>query len=100
MNKIFILLILFLFSLIVAFPSEIPATEVRAVWLTTNYGLDWPINRNNQEVQKKELVDILDSLKEYNFNTVIFQVRARGEVFYNSEIEPMSSIIVSEGVGA
>ncbi len=100
MNKIFILLILFLFSLIVAFPSEIPATEVRAVWLTTNYGLDWPINRNNQEVQKKELVDILDSLKEYNFNTVIFQVRARGEVFYNSEIEPMSSIIVSEGMDA
>lgn len=97
MNKIFILLILFLFSSLLAIPSEIPATEVRAVWLTTNYGLDWPINRNDQEVQKKELIDILDSLKKYNFNTVMFQVRARGEVFYKSEIEPMSSLIVSSG---
>ncbi len=99
MNKIFILLILLLFSSVVVIPSEIPATEVRAVWLTTNYGLDWPANRNNQEVQKKELIAILDSLKKHNFNTVMFQVRARGEVFYKSVIEPMSSLIVSNTHG-
>ncbi|HBT85611.1 MAG: family 10 glycosylhydrolase [Fermentimonas sp.] len=99
MNKIFILLILLLLSSVVAIPSEIPATEVRSVWLTTNYGLDWPVNRINQEEQKKELIAILDSLKKYNFNTVMFQVRARGEVFYKSDIEPMSSIIASEATG-
>jgi len=53
MNKIFILLILLLLSSVVVIPSEIPATEVRAVWLTTNYGLDWPTNSKSQEDQKK-----------------------------------------------
>lgn len=99
MNKIFILLILFFCSLTSLFSKEHPATEIRAVWLTTNYGLDWPINRISQESQKRELINILDSLKRYNFNTVFFQVRARGEVFYNSKIEPLSSIVVSGSYG-
>lgn len=84
-------------SLYAALGSEPAATEVRAVWLTTNYGLDWPRNRTNPEIQKQELISILDSLKSHNFNTVMFQVRARGEVFYDSEIEPMSSLIASGG---
>ena len=46
------------------------ATEVRAVWLTTNYGLDWPRNRTSVEVQKRELREILDGLQELRFNTV------------------------------
>jgi len=79
--------------------TGIPATEVRAVWLTTNYGLDWPRNRSNIEVQKRELTDILDNLQKHNFNTVMFQVRARGEVLYNSDIEPMSLMIASRGPG-
>ena len=100
MNKILILLILLFCSFKSAFSNEPPAIEIRAVWLTTNYGLDWPRNRTNQESQKRELVAILDSLKKYNFNTVMFQARARGEVFYNSGIEPLSSLIASDGYGS
>lgn len=81
------------------FPYEPPATEVRAVWLTTNYGLDWPRNRTNVEVQKGELTEILDNLKKNNFNTVLFQVRGRGEAFYRSQIEPISSLIAPSGRG-
>ena len=99
MNKISILLILFFCSFKSVLSNEPPSTEVRAVWLTTNYGLDWPRNRTSQESQKRELITILDSLKKHNFNTVLFQARARGEVFYNSNIEPLSSIIVSGGYG-
>ncbi len=95
MNKIHILLILLLCISQTLFSKESPVIEVRAVWLTTNYGLDWPRNKKSQETQKKELIAILDSLKEYNFNTVFFQARARGEVLYDSEIEPLSSLIVS-----
>ena len=76
-----------------------PATEVRAVWLTTNYGLDWPRNRTSQAAQKRELVEMLDSLQKHRFNTVMFQVRARGEVLYRSAVEPMSSLIVSSAPG-
>lgn len=99
MHKIFFLLILFLTGTIGVFPSEPPATEVRAVWLTTNYGLDWPRNRTSVEAQKRELTMILDKLKEHNFNTVIFQVRGRGEVLYHSGIEPMSTFIASSAPG-
>ena len=60
MYKIFSLLILFLIGTTGLFSSEPPATEVRAVWLTTNYGLDWPRNRTNVETQKRELIEILD----------------------------------------
>ncbi|MGI6573633.1 MAG: glycoside hydrolase family 10 protein [Fermentimonas sp.] len=73
-----------------------PATEVRAVWLTTNYGLDWPRNRTSVEVQKRELREILDSLQVLRFNTVFFQVRARGEVLYLSRLEPVSSLIAAD----
>lgn len=97
MNKIVLLLILLLCFSAETFPSALPATEVRAVWLTTNYGLDWPHNRTSQNEQKRELISILDNLKKNNFNTVMFQVRARGEVFYNSRIEPMSSMVVMGG---
>lgn len=94
MNKIYILLIFLYCGLLLVKANEPSATEVRAVWITTNYGLDWPRNRTNQEVQKRELIAILDSLQKHNFNTVLFQARARGEVFYHSDIEPMSSLIV------
>jgi uncharacterized lipoprotein YddW (UPF0748 family) len=93
MNNIFLLLILLFCFTQEILSTEQPATEVRAVWLTTNYGLDWPHSRISQDEQKKELITILDELKKININTVIFQARARGEVFYNSRIEPMSSLV-------
>lgn len=99
MHKIFSLLIVFLLATMQLFSNETPATEVRAVWLTTNYGLDWPRNKISADVQKRELIAILDNLQRHNFNTVMFQVRARGEVFYQSKIEPMASIIVQGGYG-
>lgn len=99
MNKIGLLLILLTCSISAIFSAELPATEVRAVWLTTNYGLDWPHNRISQETQKRELIAILDKLQKHHFNTVLFQVRARGEVLYDSMIEPMSSLILSVGYG-
>src|SRR5690554_7988050 len=100
MNKISILLILLFCSFPSVFSNDPPATEIRAVWLTTNYGLDWPRNRTSQETQKRELIEILDSLKKYNFNTVMFQARARGEVFYISDIEPLSTLVVAGGYGS
>ncbi|MGV8963106.1 MAG: glycoside hydrolase family 10 protein [Candidatus Saccharimonadaceae bacterium] len=99
MNKIFWLVCLSLFLVLQIFANDPPATEVRAVWLTTNYGLDWPKNRTDVDIQKKELINMLDELKKYNFNTVFFQARTRGEVLYQSKIEPMSSIIAKAKFG-
>ncbi len=69
-----------------------PKREVRAVWLTTIGGLDWPHNyaQNPASIskQKKELQIILDQLKVAGINTVLFQTRIRGTVVYPSDYEP------------
>ena len=73
-----------------------PKTEIRAVWLTTIYGLDWPkraaTTAAESERQQQELCEILDRLQQANFNMVFLQVRLRGDVIYRSEIEPVSKV--------
>ncbi len=64
-----------------------PKTEVRAVWLTTVWNIDWPLT-SGQTSQKQEMINLLDYLKDANFNTIMFQVRARGDLLYPSQIEP------------
>lgn len=63
-------------------------TEVRAVWLTTNSGLDWPGKVMSESGQKKLMIDMLDRLKSANFNLVIFQVQANGDVLWKSSLQP------------
>lgn len=72
---------------IVAGQSPIPPKyEVRAVWLTTA-GLDWPKSTDPIE-QQHSLRAILQDLHRANFNTLFFQVRARGDAYYRSAYEP------------
>ncbi len=99
MNKIYWLICISLFFVVQVYANDPPSTEVRAVWLTTNYGLDWPKNRTDVDVQKRELIKILDDLKKFNFNTVFFQTRTRGEVLYQSVIEPLSSVVATAKPG-
>lgn len=79
-------------SLMDVFLPESPKHEVRAVWLTTLGGLDWPTTKANTPErilrQKEELITILDKYKAAGINTVLFQTRVRGSVIYPSEIEP------------
>ena len=99
MNKIYIFLIVYLLIAINVFSQKYPATEIRAVWLTTNYNLDWPHSKSSVEAQKRELRDILDNLKKNNFNTILFQTRNCGEVLYKSNIEPMYGSIAQSSYG-
>lgn len=64
--------------------------ELRAVWLTTLLGLDWPdaALRGNAAAQKEALRVILDDLRDKKYNTVFFQVRSRGNTVYRSAYEP------------
>lgn len=77
--------------------ADAPKCEMRAVWLTTNWGLDWPSfpARNEREAvrQREELARLLDEVASLGFNTVFFQARIRGEVFYASAVEPWSGIV-------
>ncbi|MCM1108911.1 MAG: family 10 glycosylhydrolase [Clostridium sp.] len=69
-----------------------PKHEVRAVWLTTLSGLDWPTTKATTEEgrrkQQEELCRTLDRLQAIRINTVLLQTRIRGSVIYPSDIEP------------
>ena len=69
-----------------------PKYEVRAVWLTTIGGIDWPHSyaqsAHSAEKQKRELTDILDRLQATHINTVLIQTRVRGTMIYPSAYEP------------
>lgn len=64
--------------------------EIRAVWLTTAYGLDWPCQ--DMTKSKGEMDYMLDMFSDLGVNTVMFQCRIRGDVSYRSGIEPVNRI--------
>lgn len=67
-----------------------PKWEVRAVWLTTAGGADWP-QTYDVAAQKKSLVKIFETLQAKHYNTVFFQVRSRGNTMYKSRYEPWAA---------
>lgn len=92
-------LLIYIYTLFTCFTGSIaigsaqaqPKYEIRATWLTTLGGLDWPSRKATSEkgieLQKKELCNLLDELRKANINTVLLQTRLRGDVIYPSAIE-------------
>ena len=76
---------LFLFLQNVA--AQTPKHEIRAVWLTTIKGLDWPHSYSAYR-QKQELTNILDQLQKANINTILVQTRVRASTIFPSTMEP------------
>lgn len=92
MKRLFFYLILCLLTLKLQAQIQHPKHEVRAVWLTTIGGLDWPHSYAQTgyaiENQKRELRLILDQLQQANVNTVLLQARIRATTIYPSMYEP------------
>lgn len=70
--------------------------EVRAAWLTTLMGLDWPSRPATTEAQaaqqQRDLCRQLDQLKAAGINTVLFQSRIRSTTAYASALEPWDGV--------
>ena len=75
-----------------ALSDSLPRREMRAVWLTTLGGLDWPRTQVHTPAdtlrQQQELTALLDRFSQAGFNTVIMQARVRGTTVYPSRLEP------------
>ena len=84
--KTIIRIILLLF-LVQGLSAHSPKHEIRAVWLTTIKGLDWP-HSYSASCQKQELVKILDQLQSANINTILIQTRVRATTIFPSDEEP------------
>ena len=83
---------LFLFLLTLHASAQTSKHEIRAVWLTTIGGIDWPhsyaTTPQTVRQQKQELTHILDQLQQANINTVLLQTRVRGTTIFPSGMEP------------
>jgi len=90
--------------------AQSPKRDVRAVWLSTAWNLDWPPSGNKvpaatgsnesaretaRNAQKTSMDNILNKLQAANFNTVFFQVRPMSDALYKSKYEPWSSYLSS-----
>lgn len=67
-----------------------PKKEMRAVWMATVYGLDWPKQVYSVAEQKQQYINYLEKFKALNINAIYFQVKGMGDAFYNSSYEPWS----------
>lgn len=75
---------------------ELPAVkrEFRAAWVASVANINWPSKKGlSVEQQKAEAIQILDKLKENNFNAVILQVRPSADALYDSPYEPWAAYL-------
>jgi len=96
-NKIilWVLVLVFVAMPTQAFSNEmekVPASvEMRGLWVTTAYNLDWPSRSglSNAEI-RAEADAILERAVSQGINAIFLQVRPSADAFYRSEIFPWS----------
>lgn len=62
--------------------------EMRAAWVTTVYGLDWPAGTTGSTAQTSALINTIEKLKNLNINVIFFQAMSSCETMYASSILP------------
>ncbi|MEH7061662.1 MULTISPECIES: family 10 glycosylhydrolase [Bacillus] len=67
--------------------------ELRAVWISTVFNIDWPVKGASADEQKKQFINILDDVKSMGMNAVVVQVRPTGDAFYPSKHSPWSEYL-------
>ncbi|SFE22422.1 glycoside hydrolase family 10 protein [Flavobacterium xueshanense] len=99
MNSVKILILLLLFQTNL-FSQQSPKREMRAVWISTVDNIDWPSKQGlSDQEMKDEMITLLDNMRSYNLNTVIFQIRPTADAYYKSTKEPASHWITgTQGV--
>lgn len=102
LTRLYILFLLFVCTVAKA-QNTSPKHEVRAVWLTTIGGLDWPKtyaqNKSTMLQQQRELTNILDKLKDAGINMVLLQTRIRATTIYPSRYEAMDACLTGNNGG-
>lgn len=66
--------------------------ETRGVWFSTVANIDFSVMTDVESFQEY-LKGVIKTVKEYHFNTIVFQVRPTNDAFYQSELNPWSRFI-------
>lgn len=71
-----------------------PKREFRGVWIATVANIDWPSKPGlSSDIQKNELIRILDAHQKTGINAVIFQIRPATDAFYGKSRELWSRFL-------
>ncbi|MBP3888057.1 MAG: family 10 glycosylhydrolase [Cellulosilyticum sp.] len=87
------LLICFLGFMAIPTMAGVHENDMRAVWISTVYNLDYPSTKNNVTAQQNEFIEKLDKLQAMGINTVVVQVRPKADALYASSINPWSDVL-------
>ncbi|GIP18471.1 hypothetical protein J40TS1_41130 [Paenibacillus montaniterrae] len=73
-------------------------TELRGVWISTVYNLDWPSpsSYGKSLQQMEEYRELLDELQELGMNAVFVQVRPEADALYPSQLVPWSKYVTGK----
>ncbi|MEO3947377.1 family 10 glycosylhydrolase [Gorillibacterium sp. CAU 1737] len=76
-------------------PVVSASEEMRGVWVSTVFNLDWPSSKSygNVEKQKAEYIQLLDEIQAMGMNAVFVQVRPSADAIYPSELVPWTSYL-------
>jgi uncharacterized lipoprotein YddW (UPF0748 family) len=75
-------------------PGDSARRQLRAMWIATVAGIDWP--RDTADAAERKKADyrrLLDHAKALNLNAVFVQIRPSADAFYRSPHEPWSQWI-------
>jgi uncharacterized lipoprotein YddW (UPF0748 family) len=89
MKKFTIYFLALFFSSTLFAQSIPPKREMRGAWIATVTNIDWP-KSTVPEIQRQDLITLLDGLKAININAIMFQIRPECDALYQSNIEPWS----------
>ncbi|MDO5662901.1 MAG: family 10 glycosylhydrolase, partial [Brachybacterium sp.] len=70
-----------------------PVRQMRAMWIATVFGIDWPNPEQSPAEQRAQYEALLDLAVEMNLNAVISQVRPAADAFWPSPYEPWSQYL-------
>lgn len=73
--------------------SGVQPVRMKAVWVSTVLNIDFPAAIADETAQKQELVTILENVKKWGMDTVMFQVRPMGDALYKSSLNPWSHFL-------
>ncbi len=76
-------------------PEKYISKEFRAVWVSNVVNIDLPTTENIEEYQER-VITLFDTFKEFNLNSVFFQVRTNNDAFYESKLNPYSRYLTGK----
>lgn len=92
MKKVF--LCLSLLVLLLVLPVRAKQPEMRGVWVSSVYNLDYPSRTGLSAAQLRQEADtVIANAKKWGLNAIFLQVRPSGDALYASALAPWSSVV-------